>query len=48
MTAQHHAEQHSRPEARTTAADATYPLGPSTLPKRTKVAAPASAQFGTV
>jgi len=44
MTAQHEAEQ---PEVRTTS-DATDPLGPITLPKRTKVGARAMALVGTV
>jgi hypothetical protein len=47
MTAQHH-DEHDLPEARTTATDATDPLGPITLPKRTKVGARAMALVGTL
>ncbi|MGY4767250.1 hypothetical protein ACXC9Q_10050 [Kribbella sp. CWNU-51] len=46
MTAQHQPE--SQPDAQSTAPDATDPLGPITLPKRTKVGARAMALVGTV
>jgi hypothetical protein len=42
-----HAE-HNLPEARITATDATDPLGPITLPKRSKVGARAMALVGTL
>ena len=46
MTAQDQPE--SQPDAQSTAPDATDPLGPITLPKRTKVGARAMALVGTV
>ena len=46
MTAQHQPE--SQPDAQSTAPDATDPLGPITLPKRTKIGARALALVGTV
>jgi len=45
MTAQHLDDQ---PEVRTNAPDATDPLGPISLPKRTKVGARAMVLVGTV
>jgi hypothetical protein len=45
MTAQHH---ESDPDVQSTTPDATDPLGPITLPKRTKVGARAMALVGTV
>ena len=45
MTAQHQPE--SQPETQSTAPDATDPLGPITLPKRTKVGARAMALVGS-
>lgn len=45
MTAQHHAAQ---PDVQSTTPDTTDPLGPITLPKRTKIGARALALVGTV
>jgi hypothetical protein len=45
MTAQQHEEQ---PDIQPTTPDTTDPLGPITLPKRTKVGARALALVGTV
>ena len=45
MTAQHN---ESQPDNQSTTPDATDPLGPITLPKRTKVGARAMALVGTV
>jgi len=45
MTAQHHEEQ---PEVQQQTADGTDPLGPITLPTRSKIGARAMALVGTV
>lgn len=45
MTAQHH---ESQPDVQSTTPDTTDPLGPITLPKRTKIGARALALVGTV
>ena len=49
MTAQHHDVQHETPaEKQNAAPDRTDPLGPITLPKRTRIGARAMALVGTV
>jgi hypothetical protein len=48
MTAQHHTAKHDEQHAQQQPADATDPLGPITLPTRSRIGARAMALVGTV